>query len=167
MNTLAIIPCSSKKAWGRRPTRFDPNPPPIMMPMRSAYIGSFHRLTLEYAELVSDTQWILSAKHGLRTPDFEITEYDVTWGSYLAIGDFDLSAQAILGMTDLIGAGRGVDRVLVIAGSRYVARVVSAFSEIKEIVIVPVLQEQKLAGIGFMQAWLRQQIDAINEGDSQ
>jgi hypothetical protein len=71
--TLVIVPCGKRKIWDRHPDQGS-------MPARDAYIGAPFVVNRNYAEQMSDTWLILSAKYGFIPSDFIITgPYNVTF----------------------------------------------------------------------------------------
>ena len=74
LNETLYAPCGSKKIWDR-------NPNAGATKAKNAYIGSFAKTCIEYAEKFYPNSYIiLSAKHGFLFPDELIQEnYNVTF----------------------------------------------------------------------------------------
>ncbi|MEM0301553.1 MAG: hypothetical protein QXI54_00080 [Archaeoglobaceae archaeon] len=115
---LCIAPCGSKKIWDR-------NPDAGATKAKNAYIGSFAKTCIEYAEKFYPNSYvILSAKYGFLFPDELIPEnYNVTFKDPntkpMSVGE--LKRQAI--EKDLLK----YDEIVVIAGKDYVEIVKKVF----------------------------------------
>ncbi|WP_079709292.1 DUF6884 domain-containing protein [Paraliobacillus ryukyuensis] len=73
MRTLAIIPCGKKKIWDKY-TNLGP------VNVNEAYIGTYHRLSKQYANQFCDQWVVLSGLHGYMLPNEIVpANYDVTF----------------------------------------------------------------------------------------
>ncbi|MEV6133167.1 DUF3560 domain-containing protein [Streptomyces violaceusniger] len=102
---VLVVPCSRKKAPGVQRAA-----------ARELYTGTYHRACLSAAEAMAepgDAVLILSALHGLITPDTEIETYDVKAGDPDTVTAETLAYQAL---------SMGVDKcsAVVLAGAAYV-----------------------------------------------
>lgn len=144
---LCIVPCGSMKIWRRRPYTGPTK-------ARDAYIGSFARTCIEYAERFYPNNYvILSAKYGFLFPDEIIPEdYNVTFNDPKTnpITVEELRKQAVKkGLTKY-------DEIVVVAGSNYVNIVKRVFPHKK--IVTP------LKGLGSMGAMISAMKKAIREG---
>ncbi len=144
---LCIVPCGSMKIWRRCPYAGPTK-------ARDAYIGSFARTCIEYAERFYPNSYvILSAKYGFLFPDEIIPEdYNVTFNDPKTnpITVEELRKQAV---------EKGLmkyDEIVVVAGSNYVNIVKRVFPDKK--IIAP------LRGLGGMGSMISAMKKAIREG---
>lgn len=72
-NVLVIVPCGKSKIWDKQPDRGPTS-------AADAYTGAPFKLNRAYAECFGDAWVVLSARHGLVEPEFEIPgPYEVTF----------------------------------------------------------------------------------------
>jgi len=144
VNTLCIVPCGSKKIWGKRP-QAGPTP------ARNVYTGPFAGKCREYAETFHPASWcILSAKYGFLFPDEVVPgPYEVTFNDRetCPISEVQLASQA-----DSKGLGR-YDRIVVLGGRNYVGLVREVFRG--KAICTPL---SDCRGIGYMMGKLNEAI---------
>jgi hypothetical protein len=69
---LTIVPCGQSKIWKTDPTH-------VPERAENAYTGAPFKVNKKFAAKFSDKWLILSAKYGFIEPNFEITNYNVTF----------------------------------------------------------------------------------------
>ncbi|WP_106497831.1 DUF6884 domain-containing protein [Lentibacillus sp. Marseille-P4043] len=147
MKQLSIIPCGIKKVW-------DKHPELGAVTASEAYIGTFHNLCRQYAEVFTDNWVILSAKHGfLFADDIVDGPYDVT---------FNQKSDEIISMEHLREQVKEqqldqYDKLIVLTGKKYKKVVYESFGNSVP-ASFPLLQ---CKGIGYMQQLLKK---AVEEG---
>ncbi len=143
---LCVVPCGSLKIW-------DKNPDAGPVKARDAYIGSFAKTCIEYAEKFYPNSYvILSAKYGFLFPDEVIPgNYNVTFNDPKTnpISVEELKKQAEQKRLTKY------DEIVVVAGSKYVKIVKKVFTGKK--IITP------LKGLGGMGSMISAMKKAIRE----
>jgi len=144
---LCIVPCGSLKIWDR-------NPDAGQVRARDAYIGSFARTSIEYAEKFYPGSYvILSAKYGFLFPDEVIPEnYNVTFNDPKTN---PISVEELRKQAERKGLMK-YDEIVVVAGSEYVKIVKKVFAGKR--IITP------LKGLGGMGSMISAMKRAIREG---
>ena len=145
--TLVVVGCGAAKRDG----------PTVA---KDLYTSTYFQKKREFAEQRGDFWQILSAEHGLISPELEVAPYDTTI-SDLTDGELDQLAHEVgMDLIDWMAAheidGETVDEIIVLAGKSYIdpLREREAFAAgIDERVSYP-LQENDLGGIGEQMAWL-------------
>ncbi|MGB9622320.1 MAG: DUF6884 domain-containing protein [Desulfofundulus sp.] len=132
---LCIVPCGIRKIWSL-------NPRLRAVKARNAYIGSFARTCIQYAErFYPDSYVILSAKHGFLFPDETIpAPYNVTFKEQ---GTNPITVEELRNQAEEKGLTK-YDEIIVIAGREYVEIVRKVFPDKK--VIAP-LKEARGMGV--------------------
>ena len=135
---IALVACVSRKNH-------------MPMPARDLYISDWFRKASAYAMRVADEWYILSAKHGLITPDTVIEPYDKTLNSMPAAAR---RAWAKRVLKDLVRVLHPGDHVVILAGERYRENLVDSIQRMGCSVAVP------MQGLGFYKqlSWLKQQL---------
>jgi hypothetical protein len=103
IKTLCLISCVSRKKAG-------------IHPARDIYDSALFRKARAYAERHADEWFILSAKHGLLSPETPIRAYNVTLNRMPAAARRKWADRVL---RDLRSALRPRDRVVILAGKRY------------------------------------------------
>ncbi|WP_188454637.1 DUF6884 domain-containing protein [Virgibacillus oceani] len=147
MKQLSVIPCGIKKIWDKQP-ELGP------VPAGEAYIGTFHRLCQNYAEMFTDQWVVLSAKHGfLFKEDIVDRNYDVTFNQKnKEIISYDHLREQVKekGLAQF-------DELIVLTGKKYKIVINESFDDSMPRSF-PLLQ---CKGIGYMQQLLKK---AVEEG---
>jgi len=153
--TLVIVGCGSAKR--SRNCRYE---------ARELYTSTYFEKKREYAETVGDQWAILSAEHGLIAPTEQIKPYETS------IDDLDdraldeLAHEVGMDLIDWIHyvqtQGVEVDRVVVLAGKRYLEplRERETFDAGPEVAYP--LQQKDLGGIGEQMSWLNERSNAAD-----
>lgn len=149
--TFVIVGCGSAKRDERSAAK-------------DLYTSTYFGKKREFAEAVGDQWMILSAKHGLISPESEFAPYDTTIDD-LHEDELDELAFSV-GMTliDWIEWERGSDsdvrKVIVLAGRKYLdpLRERETFAAGVEPLVRFPFQELDLGGIGEQMAWLDERI---------
>lgn len=135
------------------------------VPAKDLYDSAYFQLKREYAETCCDKWRILSAKHGLLSPDEEIGPYDATLNprSDSYIGDYEAGKWAVR-TADSIGVFDSVQAIhshyVVLAGEDYVTHVEDALQRLRHVRFP--FRRDDLGGNGDQMAWLREQIDSYH-----
>jgi hypothetical protein len=138
MRAVYVVPCGKTKVWDKHPDRGP-------APAREVYVGPLATAARRYAERFHSGRWvILSARHGLLAPDDVVLgPYEVSFSGPVGeiISDKRLREQAVgRGFTDL-------DKVVVVAGRKYVERVAAALVGHHVTVVAPL---GNVGGLGYM-----------------
>lgn len=161
--TLVIVGCGSAK----RPSALEPGTlTPKTWPAKELYTSTYFKKKREFAETVGNLWVILSAEHGLLHPEEAVEPYNTS------IDDLDsddleaLAGDVGITLIDIIewerSLGREIDRVVVLAGDRYIdpLRRRDTFSA----GVVPRVefpfQQLDFAGNGEQMAYMNERIDA-------
>lgn len=145
MNRLCVIPCGKRKIWDKE----DFEGP---APAKFAYIGIFHRLCQQYADLFFDEWTILSAKHGFLLPNDPVPEnYNLSFG----MKGKDIIPLSMLKEQILNKKLTGYDEIIILGGKKYKPVVEESFGKGPEYVY-PL---KDIQGIGYMQRKLKQAIE--------
>lgn len=145
--TLVIVGCGAAKR-------------DEVAPAKNLYTSTYFHKKREFAEQRGDFWQILSAEHGLLSPELEIPPYDTTITD-LTDAELDQLAHEVgVDLIDWVAAheicGETVSEIIILAGKSYIEplREREAFAAgIDERVSYP-LQENDLGGIGEQMAWL-------------
>jgi hypothetical protein len=133
---LCIVPCGNRKIWSLKP-ELGP------VKARDAYIGSFTKTCIQYAEKFYPGSYvILSAKHGFMFPDEIIPgPYDVTFKDPQTN---PITVEKLRKQAEEKGLTK-YDEIIIVAGREYVAVVRRVFPEKK--IITPL---KEAGGMGTM-----------------
>lgn len=128
-------------------------------PAADLYTSSYFSLKRELAQKLCDEWFILSAKHGVLSPDEEIEPYDASLdpSSDSYIGDYEAGKWAVRTTRSIqtLNSFRAPHaRYVVLAGEDYTHHITGAFEH--ETVSYPF---RDTSGIGEQQSWLRETID--------
>lgn len=152
MTRIGLVGCGASKKEGCHKAK-------------NLYTSNYFRLKKEYAEKVCDSWYILSAKHGLISPEKEIEAYDrsVSDMGEHATYEWALSvADSIHTYTDELGEMEGGKHTLVwLAGEDYVEPVEQLVmdDEVEPFVPISSLPFRKTSGIGKQMKWLKEEIE--------
>lgn len=161
--TFVIVGCGSAK----RPAELVPGTLRTKTwPAEDLYTSTYFSKKREFAEAVGDQWMILSAEHGLLPPGTEIHPYNTSID--------DLDDEALDGLAFAVGCtliewvewtrsdGTQIDRIVVLAGRRYVdpLRERDVFTAGIEPRVVFPFQQLDLGGIGEQMAWLSERIES-------
>lgn len=100
---IAFVSCVSKKAEEPQPAK-------------DLYTSDWFKKASTYGEKVSDSWYILSAKHGVLEPDQEIAPYDETLNEMGADQRRDWAVKVAQQLEEILQPG---DQVILLAGQRY------------------------------------------------
>lgn len=115
--TLVIVACGWLKVWDERP---DAGPTAA----RDAYVGRFFVSNRSYAERFGDAWAILSARHGLVKPEFQIPEnYDTTFSRRSSVASTRRIREQVLR-----NGFHRYARIVVLGGKEYGAAVAEAYT---------------------------------------
>jgi hypothetical protein len=136
------------------------------VPAKDLYDSNYFALKRELAEECCDKWRILSAKHGLLSPDEEIGTYDASLkpSSESYIGDYQAGKWAVNTSNEIrvFDSFQAVyARYVVLAGEDYVTHIEDELTTGHRTVSFP-FRSDDLGGIGDQQRWLRQQIDSYH-----
>lgn len=136
------------------------------VPAKDLYDSNYFSLKREYAEICCDKWRILSAKHGLLSPDDEIETYDASLkpSSDSYIGDYEAGKWAVetsqsLSVFDSFQAIHA--EYVVLAGEDYVTHIEDELQSGFRDVAFP-FRSDDLEGNGDQMGWLRAQIDTYH-----
>jgi hypothetical protein len=135
-------------------------------PAKDLYTSNYFRLKREYVETCCDRWRILSAKHGLLSPDEEIEAYDASLNprSDSYIGDYEAGKWAVqtaqsFRVYNSFQAAHA--RYVVLAGENYVVHIEEELKRGHRKMSFP-FRQNHLKGIGDQQHWLREEIDSYH-----
>jgi hypothetical protein len=162
-STVGIVQCGSSKVDTRQAGT------PETVPAEDLYDSTYFELKAEYAELVADEWFILSAEHGFVHPSEQLSHYDTT----LDDDDVDISEWQALLADQLAEDSRirnalaSTDEVVFLAGSQYANRAKPVLedsgvapSRVRE----PFVEEPDAqGGIGYQMGWLSDEIEKLQE----
>lgn len=153
MTRIGLIGCGASKKKG-------------VHKAKDLYTSNYFQLKREYAEKVCDTWYILSAKHGLISPEKEIEAYDRSLSDMGSHPTYEWAltvAQDLHTRTDELGRDEyeGVHRLVWLAGEDYVQPVEQLVMDDEVDPFVPRSQMpfRKTSGIGKQMAWLKEEIE--------
>jgi hypothetical protein len=135
------------------------------VPAKALYDSNYFRLKREYAETCCDKWQILSAKHGLLSPDEEIESYDASLSprSDSYIGDYEAGKWAVR-TSNAISVFDSVQAIhahyVVLAGEDYVTHIEDELANLRHVEFP--FRSDDLGGIGDQMGWLREQIDTFH-----
>jgi len=135
---FALVACVAKK--NSRP-----------MPARDLYISVWFHKAAAYAVREADEWYILSAKHGLISPDTVIRPYDETLKGMSATARRDWATRVMEALMQRLDPG---DTVIILAGQDYRAGLIEPLRQMGCTVLVPM----EGLRIGEQLAWLKSQL---------
>lgn len=136
--TIALVACVAKK--NTRP-----------MAAQDLYLSAWFRKASAYAAREADEWFILSAKHGLVSPDRVIAPYDETLKGMPAAARRQWASRVIEKLVPRVNAG---DTVIILAGWDYRAGLIEPLRQMGCTVLVPM----EGLRIGEQLAWLKSQL---------
>ena len=136
---IALVACVSRKAASP-------------MPAQDLYTSAWFDKASAYARQVADEWYILSAKHGLVSPDMAIAPYDQTLNGMPAAERRAWASRVLDDLSNVLEPG---DHVVILAGKAYRSNLVGPIREMGCTVEVPM---QGL-GIGQQLRWLNQRLE--------
>jgi hypothetical protein len=133
------------------------------VPAKDLYDSNYFALKREFAETCCDKWRILSAKHGLLSPEEEIGTYDASLkpSSDSYIGDYEAGKWAVKTSNELSvfnSFQAAYARYVVLAGEDYITHLEDELTSGHRDVSLP-FRRDDLEGIGDQQRWLRNEID--------
>ncbi len=141
---IALVACvGKKKSWA--------------LPGRDLYVSHWFQKASVYAREVADEWYILSAKHGLLTPETVIEPYDETLTWMPAANRRAWASRVLDQMKGVLEAG---DEIVILAGKSYREHLVGPIREMGCSVHVPM----EGLRIGEQLRWLNQR---LNDGQSE
>lgn len=136
------------------------------IPAKDLYSSNYFALKREFAETCCDRWRILSAEHGLLSPEAEIETYDASLNprsdSYIgdyAAGQWSVRTSQSLRVFDSIQAIHA--EYVVLAGEDYVTHIEAELDRGFRNVTYP-FRSDDLGGVGDQMGWLREQIDTYH-----
>ncbi|WP_058997768.1 DUF6884 domain-containing protein [Haloarcula sp. CBA1127] len=136
---------------------------------KDLYDSPYFSLKREFAETCCDKWMILSAEHGLISPDEEIGAYDASLkpSSNSYIGDYEAGKWSVNTSNEIrvFDSFQAVyASYVVLAGEDYVRHIEDELASGHRRVSFP-FRSDDLGGIGDQQGWLREQIDSYHPPD--
>lgn len=136
---IALVSCVSKKAAEPQPAE-------------DLYQSTWFRKAAAYAKQISDRWYILSAKHGLLSPEQVIPPYDETLNN---MGAAQRRSWANSAAKQLQGVVQEGDQVIFLAGVKYRENLIPPLQKRDCIIDIPM----KGLRIGEQMSWLNQKLN--------
>ena len=134
------------------------------IPAKDLYDSNYHYLKREYSETTCDAWYIVSAEHGVLSPDEEVEPYDASLNpeSDSYIGDYEAgkwSVRVSRSISMRLSFWNATTTAVLLMGSEYREHIQeSAFSSIRNVE----RPFEGTSGIGDQMGWLREEIDTYH-----